>query len=97
MFKTNESLSPSSLNPASDFSSDFNSVESVIEEIFKSIDVNNTGSIDVNEASRVVLGLNSLVGRNYGEKEVQAFFNALDVKGDNTVSLEEFKEAFLSL
>ena len=74
-----------------------NSVDSVIEEIFKSIDVNNTGSIDVDKAARVVLRLNSRLGRNYGEDEVQAFFDALNVKSDKTLSLEEFRKAFSNI
>lgn len=43
------------------------SLESAIENIFRSIDVNNTGSIDISEASRVVLKLNTRLGRNYGK------------------------------
>ena len=73
------------------------SVDSVIEEIFKSIDVNNTGSIDVDKAARVVLRLNSRLGRNYGEDEVQAFFDALNVNSDKTLSLEEFRKAFSNI
>lgn len=42
------------------------SLESAIENIFRSIDVGNTGSIDISEASRVVLKLNTRLGRNYG-------------------------------
>ncbi len=43
------------------------SLESAIENIFRSIDVSNTGSIDISEASRVVLKLNTRLGRNYGK------------------------------
>ena len=74
-----------------------NSVDSVIEEIFKSIDVNNTGSIDVDKAARVVLRLNSRLGRNYGEDEVQAFFDALNVNFDKTLSLDDFRKAFSNI
>lgn len=97
MFKTNESLSPSSLNPASDFSSDFNSVESVIEEIFKSIDVKNTGSIDVDEAARILLRLNNRLG--YGESGIKALFNTLGQNADKNknITLDEFKQAFINL
>jgi hypothetical protein len=42
-------------------------LESAIENIFRSIDVSNTGSIDISEASRVVLKLNTRLGRNYGK------------------------------
>ena len=69
------------------------SLESAIENIFSSIDVNNTGSIDISEASRVVLKLNNRMGRNYGEKEVVEFFNSLDKDGTKALSLEEFKKA----
>ena len=73
------------------------SVESIIEEIFRSIDTDNTGSIDIDEASRVVLRLNSRLGRSYGEDEVKAFFAALDTTQTKTLSLDEFKKAFFSL
>ncbi len=69
------------------------SLESAIENIFSSIDVNNTGSIEISEASRVVLKLNNRMGRNYGEKEVVEFFNSLDKDGSKLLSLEEFKKA----
>jgi hypothetical protein len=53
----------------------------------------NTGSIDIDEASRVVLRLNSRLGRSYGEDEVKAFFAALDTTQTKTLSLDEFKKA----
>lgn len=72
-----------------------NSVESVIEEIFKSIDVKNTGSIDVDEAARILLRLNSRLG--YGESGVKALFSTLGENAEKTVTLAEFKRAFLNL
>jgi hypothetical protein len=41
--------------------------------------------------------LNSRLGRKYGEDDVNAFFQALDDNHDNTIDLEEFKKAFLTL
>ena len=72
-----------------------NSVESVIEEIFKSIDVKNTGTIDVDEAARILLRLNSRLG--YGESGVKALFSTLGENVEKTISLSEFKRAFLNL
>jgi hypothetical protein len=72
-----------------------NSVESVIEEIFKSIDVKNTGSIDIDEAARILLRLNSRLG--YGENGVKALFSTLGENVEKTVTLADFKRAFLNL
>jgi len=74
-----------------------NSVESVIEEIFKSIDVKNTGSIDVDEAARILLRLNNRLG--YGESGIKALFNTLGQNADNNknITLDEFKQAFINL
>jgi hypothetical protein len=37
------------------------------------------------------------LGRNYGENDVRAFFGALDASNDETLDLNEFKRAFLSI
>ena len=72
-----------------------NSVESVIEEIFKSIDVKNTGSIDIDEAARILLRLNNRLG--YGENGVKALFSTLGENVEKAVTLTDFKKAFLNL
>ena len=70
---------------------------SVVEVIFKSIDRQNHGRISVEDAEKILLRLNSRLNRQYGEDDVQAFFSALDINHDNTIDLEEFRNAFKKL
>ena len=55
------------------------------------------GRITIEDAERTLLRLNSRLGRNYGENDVRAFFDALDANHDETLDLNEFKRAFLSI
>jgi hypothetical protein len=70
---------------------------SVVEVIFKSIDRQNHGRISVEDAEKILLRLNSRLNRKYGEDDVQAFFSALDVNNDQTIDLDEFRNAFRNL
>jgi hypothetical protein len=70
---------------------------SVVDEIFKTIDVNHNGQISVDEAAVILLRLNSRLGRRYGEDESAAFFRTLDVDRNGQLSLEEFRRAFVRL
>lgn len=69
----------------------------IVEEIFNSIDRDHNGQITIEEAARVLLKLNSRLGRRYGEDESRAFFAALDVDHNDKLSLEEFRRAFVRL
>jgi hypothetical protein len=66
----------------------------VIEEIFSSIDRDGNGQISIDEAARVLLKLNSRLGRSYGQDESRAFFQALDVDRNGQLSIAEFRRAF---
>ena len=48
----------------------------IITQIFHTIDRNESGRIDVEEAEKTLLRLNSRLGRGYGEDDVKAFFTA---------------------
>ena len=74
-----------------------NALEEIVENIFRTIDRNNNGIINVEDAEKTLLRLNSRLGRRYGEDDVRAFFNALDVNNDGTLDLNEFKRAFLNI
>ena len=74
-----------------------NALEEIVENIFRTIDRNNNGIINVEDAEKTLLRLNSRLGRRYGEDDVRAFFNALDVNNDGTLDLPEFKRAFLNI
>lgn len=73
------------------------SADEVIQHIFKSIDTNNTGRIRIEDAERTFLKMNTRLDRRYGEADVNAFFNALDINRDRTIDYGEFKRAFLNL
>lgn len=66
----------------------------VIAEIFSQVDRDRSGRISVSEAESLLLRLNSRLNRHYGENEVRAFFQALDVNRDNSIDLREFRAAF---
>ena len=68
--------------------------DAVINEIFNQLDRNRNGKISVQEAEKVLLRLNSRLGRDYGEDEVKAFFIALDRNGDGFIDIDEFRVAF---
>ena len=65
-------------------------------KIFTMIDSNQSGTISVNEAERIVLRLNSRLNRSYGENDVKAFFNS--ITGDSeTITKDDFVTAFQKL
>ncbi|RNA22290.1 hypothetical protein BpHYR1_026731 [Brachionus plicatilis] len=72
-------------------------VNDLIEQIFLSVDRDQNGRISAEEAEKLVLKLNSKLGRRYGEDDVRAFFATLDRNHDGTLDLEEFRRAFLSV
>lgn len=74
-----------------------NALNDLITQIFHTIDRNNNGRINVEDAEKTLLRLNSRLGRDYGENDVRAFFTALDANHDGTLSLDEFKRAFLNI
>lgn len=66
-----------------------------VESLFKTLDTNNDGFIEVHDAERLLLKLNSAYGRNYGETESKAFFSYLAAnKNQKLLDLEGFKKAF---
>jgi len=71
------------------------SSDSVVAELFASVDVNSDGRFSIEEARSLLLRLNSRLGRHYGEDEVNAFFGALDANHDGVIDLSEFRAAFV--
>lgn len=67
-----------------------------IDEIFNYIDQCQSGSITLEDAEKILLRINSRLGRRYGEDDVRAFFIALDSDGDGLLDLNDFKRAFLT-
>jgi Ca2+-binding EF-hand superfamily protein len=87
--------SAGSLQLASASQATANQLANLVEILFQQIDRHDTGSISVEDAEKLVLRLNSRLGRAYGEDDVKAFFTALDKNEDGQLNLEEFKEAFI--
>lgn len=68
-----------------------------VEQIFKLIDKDNSGFITVEEAGRILLRVNSRLGRSYGEENITDLFNILDKNGDGKLNLAEFSAIFNTL
>lgn len=67
---------------------------SIISEIFSQVDKDNNGRLYVDEAEKLLLKLNSRLGRRYSEDDMRKFFQYLNVDQDGTLSLKEFQNAF---
>ena len=74
-----------------------NHLGTIVEDIFRTMDRNNSGRIYVEDAEKTLLRLNSRLGRRYGEDDVRAFFHALDINNDGSLDLDEFRKAFLNI
>jgi hypothetical protein len=68
-----------------------------VEQIFKLIDKDNNGFISVEEAGRILLRVNSRLGRSYGEDNINELFKILDKNGDGKLNLQEFSAIFNTL
>ena len=84
-------------NVAVQVADDAQTLDAVVTQIFHTMDRSQTGRIDVEDAEKTLLRLNSRLGRRYGEDDVRAFFGALDVNSDGSLDLDEFKRAFLNV
>ena len=67
---------------------------SQIEEIFKLIDINGDGHINLEETKKIFLKINTKLNKGYGEDSVIGLFHLLDVNKDGVLSLEEFKDLY---
>lgn len=67
---------------------------SIVAELFAQIDRELGGRIAVDEAEKLLLKLNSRLGRRYSEDEIRRFFHTLETNRDGTIELQEFRAAF---
>jgi len=66
----------------------------VIADLFASIDRDRSGRMTYDEAERLLLRLNSKLNRSFGEHDVRAFFQTIDLNRDGSIDLKEFRAAF---
>jgi hypothetical protein len=59
-----------------------------LEEVFKQVDANGNGTLDLEETKACLIELNLYSN----DRDVQILFEVLDMDGDGTLSLEEFLE-----
>lgn len=85
--ETPKNLAQQSTSPLNEF----------IQNLFRTIDLDQNGRISVSEAEKILLRINSRLDRKYGEDDVEALFQTLDVDRDGTIDFQEFKAGFLSL
>jgi len=77
-------------------SSSSSSVTEAASKIFDMIDYDGSGQIEVFEAERIVLKLNSQLKRSYGESEVKSFFASVS-GGSSKIGKAAFVRAFAQL
>ena len=70
-------------------------IDKIARDLFRFIDADNTGRIGVNEATRIIFKLNSLLGKTYGRHDINAFLKALDINEGRTIDFNGFKNAFM--
>lgn len=92
--QTSPVISPSGQSVAS---VDSESIETLIEYLFKSVDTTSNGKISVIEAEKLLLKLNSRLDKQFNEEHVKSFFNEIAIGKDGLVDLKDFKRAFLNL
>ena len=77
-------------------SSSSGGVTEAASKIFDMIDYDGSGEIEVFEAERIVLRLNSQLKRSYGESEVKQFFSSVS-GGSSKIGKSAFVSAFAQL
>jgi hypothetical protein len=81
---------------SSSSSSSASGVAAAAGQIFDMIDYDRSGEIEVFEAERIVLKLNSQLNRSYGEAEVKQFFSSVS-GGSSKIGRSAFMAAFARL
>lgn len=67
----------------------------IIDQIFEELDTEKKGYLSVKEAERILLKLNTRLGRSYGEDDLKDLLYNIDTEDDNgQISLEKFRIIF---
>ncbi len=64
--------------------------------LFNQVDKEGTGTISAEEAERLIVKLNRLLGRNFDDDDVRVFFESLELD-ESGFDLDKFKDAFVRL
>jgi len=86
----------SSYGASASYGASSSNIAAAAAQVFAMVDVDNSGSITVDEAESIVLKLNSRLNRSYGEDEVKAFFATVS-GGSSQISKAQFLSAFEKL
>ena len=73
------------------------SVCELADLVFKSIDVDNKGTITVEDTQNLLRKLNTRFGTTYNKNDIREFFLALDKNNDGLIDMHEFRDAFFRL
>lgn len=67
-----------------------------INEIFATVERDANGRITSEEGEKLLLRLNSRIGRRFGEEDVKRFFDSFDITKDGQIDLADFRRVFES-
>ena len=70
-------------------------LNSILADLFQSVDTNKSGFISRSEAESLLIKLNIRLGRHYTAEDATTFVRVLDANNDGSISFEEFKSALL--
>ena len=72
--------------------SDHRRFNEIVQSSFNSVDVDLSGAIDKQELKNTMISLAGDIGMNKpSDSEVESLFKELDINGDGSISLDEFK------
>ena len=66
----------------------------IINAIFNLIDKDSNGYLSRTEASSIFIRINRRLGRSYTQRELDKFFERLDVNRDGRINVEEYRISF---
>ena len=65
-----------------------------INDVFNMLDKNKTGKISISDFRRVIGTVNKNLNRNYGDDDLQMFFNTLNKRTNDQITFNEFLRSF---
>ena len=68
-----------------------------MNQILSTVELDLNDNISVKDAEKLLLRLNSKLGKKYGVQEANEFFNKITILSKGKINFEEFKNLFLKL